>query len=260
MVDVKVLLLLLAPLLCAADSGPVVVSAASSSVGVAPDALATIFGTNLSTDRLAAGLPWPDQLGDISVMWVRDSAAQSREAALIFVSPTQINLWIPPGTAPGPATLQFPFTGVGPGVAAALRSVPVTIQKVAPALFSADGSGTGVAAATAVRLVLATSLQQPVPVFTCGVGSKCVADPIDPGIDTPVYLSFYGTGLRGASNVTVNIGDQKIQALYAGPQPQFPGLDQINVPLPLSLRGAGLMNVTVTADGVTSNTVQIAIQ
>jgi uncharacterized protein (TIGR03437 family) len=47
--------------------------------------------------------------------------------------------------------------------------------------------------------------------------------------------------------------------LYAGPQPQFPGLDQVNVPLSLSLRGAGVVNVTVTVDGVTSNPVKIDI-
>ena len=36
-------------------------------------------------------------------------------------------------------------------------------------------------------------------------------------------------------------------------------LDQVNVPLPLSLRGAGLVNASVTAAGVTSNIGQIYI-
>jgi uncharacterized protein (TIGR03437 family) len=77
-----------------------------------------------------------------------------------------------------------------------------------------------------------------------------------------VYLSFYGTGLRGRSalsNVTVTIGTVTVSPIYAGPQPQFPGLDQVNVPLPLSLRGAGIVNVTVTVDGVTSNAVKIEV-
>ena len=55
------------------------------------------------------------------------------------------------------------------------------------------------------------------------------------------------------------IDGMSFPALYAGPQPQFPGLDQVNVPLSLSLRGAGVVNVTVTVDGVTSNPVQIDI-
>jgi hypothetical protein len=34
----------------------------------------------------------------------------------------------------------------------------------------------------------------------------------------------------------------------------------VNFPLSLNLRGGGLVNVTVTADGVTSNAVQLDIQ
>ena len=48
--------------------------------------------------------------------------------------------------------------------------------------------------------------------------------------------------------------------LYAGPQPTWPGLDQVNVPLSLALRGKGLVDVVVTADGAASNAVQINIQ
>jgi len=58
----------------------------------------------------------------------------------------------------------------------------------------------------------------------------------------------------------VTIGNVKVQPTYVGPQPDVPGLDQINVPLTLNLRGAGLVNVTITIDGVASNAVQIAIQ
>ena len=49
-------------------------------------------------------------------------------------------------------------------------------------------------------------------------------------------------------------------ATYAGPQLQIPGLDQVNVPLPLSLHGSGLVNVVVLVGGVPSNAVQIQIQ
>jgi uncharacterized protein (TIGR03437 family) len=58
----------------------------------------------------------------------------------------------------------------------------------------------------------------------------------------------------------VKIGNTIVDTTYVGPQGQIPGLDQVNVPLPLSLRGSGLVNVTVTVNGVTSNAVQIAIQ
>jgi uncharacterized protein (TIGR03437 family) len=241
---------------------PVVVSAASSRIGVTADALASIYGDRLATQAASAStLPWPTSLGDISVVRITDAASQVHMAALFYVSLSQINLWIPPGTAPGPAIFAFPVTGLplGQGTAA-LRTVPVDIQKVAPALFSADGTGAGVAAATAIRLVIATNIQSSVPVFRCDAPAACTATPIDVGLDAPVYLTLYGTGIRGGSLVSVVVGTTSVQPTYAGPQPQIPGLDQVNVPLPLSLRGSGLVNVTVSADGVVSNPVQINIQ
>jgi uncharacterized protein (TIGR03437 family) len=175
-------------------------------------------------------------------------------AGLLFVSPMQINFEVPAGTAVGAATVTI--NSGGPPI-----SAQVQIHAVAPALFSVDGHG--IAAATAIRVAIPTQMQSPVPVFLClDSFAGCNLVPIDPGIDTPVYLSFYGTGLRGRSslgNVTVTIGAVTIQATYAGPQPQFPGLDQVNVPLLLSLRGAGVVDVTVTVDGITSNAVKIQV-
>jgi uncharacterized protein (TIGR03437 family) len=62
------------------------------------------------------------------------------------------------------------------------------------------------------------------------------------------------------ANVVVTIGTTKIQPIYSGPEGVIPGLDQVNVPLSLNLRGSGLVDVTVTVDGVASNAVQIDIQ
>ena len=58
----------------------------------------------------------------------------------------------------------------------------------------------------------------------------------------------------------MTIGKVNIAPTYAGPQGQFPGLDQVNVPLQLNLRGAGEVDVTLTIDGVTSNPVKINVQ
>ena len=87
--------------------------------------------------------------------------------------------------------------------------------------------------------------------------------PIDVGIDTPVYLTLYGTGIRNRSslsNVTVTINSISVPVLYAGPQPTFDGLDQVNVLLTLNLRGSGEARVVLTVDGQTSNAVTINIQ
>jgi uncharacterized protein (TIGR03437 family) len=134
------------------------------------------------------------------------------------------------------------------------------ITRVAPALFSIDASGD--AAATAVRIPIATQFQSPLPVFDCS-GATCKLVPLPLGIDTPIYVSLYATGVHGYAQNTairVDIGTDTVNALYAGPQGQFPGLDQINIPLPLSQRGKGTIEVTVTVDGMTSNPVKIAVE
>ncbi|HEV2444402.1 MAG TPA: hypothetical protein VGS58_00710 [Candidatus Sulfopaludibacter sp.] len=255
--------------LWAADSQPLTVtSSASAAVGVAADSLAGIFGDSISTQTVSAGAPpWPTSLGDISAVIVTDSANRAQNAGILFISPSQMNIYIPHGVAPGPATIQFPVTGLPRGAGtAALRSVQVNIQPAAPGVFSAAGTGRGVAAATAVRVTIPTHIQSAVAVFFCtqpgmnAVGPMCSAVPIDVGLDAPVYVSLYGTGIRGASPVTVAIRGKTIQPTYAGPQGETPGLDQVNFLLPLELRGSGLVDVTVTAGGVTSNPVQLAIQ
>ncbi len=136
------------------------------------------------------------------------------------------------------------------------------VQAVAPTLFSANGSGTGVAAASAVQATTANpQMQTPVAVYQCG-DSGCSSVPIALSAGSTVYVSFYGTGIRNRSalsGVSVSANGVNLQVLYAGPSPTFTGLDQVNVALDPSLSGAGEINVTLTADGQTANVVTINI-
>ena len=230
----------------------VVQSAAAGSAAVAPNSIASIFGSNIASATVqASSLPLPTTLGGITLT-VTDSAGTQRGAPLIYVSPTQINFVIPDGTA------TFTING-GPSPLTATG----TIQNVAPTLFSANSNGMGVAAATAIRTQVPNSqLQSPVTVFQCG-SSGCVSVPINLGVDTPVYLTLYGTGIRNRSslsNVTVTINGTSVPVLYAGSQGTFAGLDQVNVPLTLNLRGSGESNIVLTVDGQIANTVTVNIQ
>ena len=137
------------------------------------------------------------------------------------------------------------------------------VNTVAPTLFSMNGTGSGVAAALAVAVQAGNpQMQSQVPVFQCG-STGCVSVPIALGVDRPVYVSFYGTGIRNRSslgNVTVTISSATAPVQYAGPAPGFEGLDQVNVGLPLTLRSSGEVNVVLTVDGQSSNAVTIQIQ
>lgn len=69
------------------------------------------------------------------------------------------------------------------------------------------------------------------------------------------YAIIYATGIRRGSRTTVTANGNNLSVLYAGPQPTFTGLDQINVELPANVR---LEGVVVTTDGVESNRISAA--
>jgi uncharacterized protein (TIGR03437 family) len=221
----------------------------------APAALITLFGEGLATETAQAGAMWPAILGGTRVM-VTDSGGTTRDALLYYVSPSQINLLVPAATVLGQARIQVRRSDT------VTANGSVNVARVGPGLFSANATGSGVAAATAVALT-PTGAQRPVTVFTCGTApSMCVPEPIDVSGD-PVVISLYGTGLRGntgVSSVSVSMGGVPAQVLYAGPQNQYLGLDQVNAIVPVSLRGRGTVNLTLSVAGVGSNTVTIAIR
>ena len=84
----------------------VVTSAASPFVGLAPDSLATIFGTNLAQSTEVGLQPFPTILAGVGVQ-VTDSNSVTRDAGLLLVSSTQINFLVPAETLPGPATVTI---------------------------------------------------------------------------------------------------------------------------------------------------------
>ena len=132
---------------------------------------------------------------------------------------------------------------------------------MAPGLFTADASGKGVAAAQSVQ-VQVNGLQLVAPVFRCSAGA-CSSIPINLGVDTPTFLTLFGTGIRNRSSlsgVTVTIKGNSVPVQFAGPQGFYAGLDQVNIALPLTLRGSGESDLVLTVDGVAANTVRVNIQ
>ena len=244
---------LLLPLTIAAQTGRVTtVSAASFAAGspVAPDSIASAFGQGLATlTQAATTLPLPAELGGTRV-GVTDSRSVERAAPLFFVSPGQVNFLIPGDTAAGTATVTV-RSGNG-----AVSTGSVEVRATAPGLFTAAGSGRGVAAAQALR-VRADGSRSLSLVFR-----GTVAEPIDLGAEgDQLYLLLAGTGIRGfRQGVTVTVGGTNVPVLAALAQGQFPGLDQVNAgPLPRSLAGRGEVEVVVAADGVRANGATVAL-
>ncbi len=230
--------------------------AAAPSVAVAPGSIASLYGTNLADQTASAtSQPLPVTLGGITLR-VTDASGTPRSAPLMYVSPVQINFQVPAAASTGTATFVL-NTGT------MMLTATGNILNTAPALFSANGNGSGVAAATAISVQAgAPQTQFTVSVFQCA-SSGCNPVPIDLGVDTPTYLTLYGTGIRNAGSLTdvqLTINGSSVPVFYAGAQPSFAGLDQVNVELPLTLRGSGLSNVVLTVDGRISNTVTIDVQ
>jgi len=234
-------------------------SAASYVAGasLAAESIVAGFGKGLAAaTQTANGTPLPTTLGGVSVS-VTDSAGIDRPAPLFFVSAGQINFQVPPGTATGMAELRILKQN---GVVA--RGT-VNVAPIAPGLFTANADGKGVPAALALR-VAANGAQSPLEVYRCGIAAgSCVPVPIDLGAATDqVILELFGTGIRGRSAltaVTATIGGQAADVLYAGPQGSFSGLDQVNIRVPRSLAGRGDVDVVLTVDGKTANTVTVRV-
>ena len=235
------------------SSGPWVVNVSDADAGyrLGAGSIAVAYGQNLaSTTASGSGSPLPATLGGITVT-VTDSAGVSRPAGLYYVSSSQIDYVVPAGTAAGVATVT-----VGKTPSAAF------IASVGPGLFAANGAGSGVAAALAVR-ASSNGAQVPVPVFQCGT-TGCISVPMDLGAPTDILVvELYGTGIRGnssLSNVVAEIGGVPTIVAYAGAQPQYDGLDQVNVYVSRNLAGAGEVPVVLTVDGVTANVVTVNIK
>jgi uncharacterized protein (TIGR03437 family) len=229
-------------------------SAAPVSV-VAPGSLGSIYGANLATTTLqATSSALPSELGGVSIA-IEDAAGNSGSASMLYVSPGQINFVMPPGLATGVA--NFTITN---GTGTPVKAIGA-VGQVGPTLFTVTGTGTGPAAATALS-VSGNSPAFPLPLFNCGA-STCQALPVNVSGNAFVYLTLYGTGIRNRSsldNVLVTVNGVSLPALYAGPQPNFAGLDQINLQLTPALSGSGVANIVIKVDQHQANTVTVAIQ
>ncbi|MFN0110975.1 MAG: IPT/TIG domain-containing protein [Blastocatellia bacterium] len=217
--------------------------------------IAAAFGTQLSTGVQAApGQPLPMALAGTSV------TVAGVPAQLFFVSPEQVNYLVPPNVPAGDA--QVVVTALTANGDQIVSKGQIRIAGNAPAIFTANASGAGVPAAVTGRINASNQFVfDPTPPFEFDpvTPGRLIPSPIDVGTaDRPAFLILYATGLRNAAvgSVKAVIGGLEIP-ITPVEAPGFTGLDQINLQIPLSLKGRGLVDLAIVAAGVSSNTVTV---
>lgn len=226
---------------------------------LARESIVAAFGGNLATTTQAASvLPLPTALGGTTVK-VRDFLGQERLAPLFFVSPGQVNFLLPNETA----LYGTAFITVTNSAGSSLSGT-AQIDTIAPALFTANASGQGVAAAVALRVKPDGSRSfEPVAVFD-STQNSFVARPLDLGPDgDELFLILFGTGIRNRfrlADARAGIGGANAEVLFAGPQGDFAGLDQVNLRVPRLLAGRGDADIVLSIDNRLVNVVRVNIK
>jgi uncharacterized protein (TIGR03437 family) len=241
----------------AINSGGVVNTAgASSTQAIAPGALVSIFGSNLSASMaLSDSVPLSSKVGGVSV------TIGGIPAPIQFVSPNQINVeapWgVPVSDSSGPAQVVVTSDGLGSA------STTVTVVASAPSLYGIGSQGLavnsdGTLAAPANSIPgIAT---RPAKVgdagglilFATGMGA----------VDSPLQDGASASDLQRNTLVqpTVLVGGVAAQVTFSGLSPQFVGVNQINIVLAAGTPAGNAVPVQIQVNGSTSsNLVTIAV-
>jgi uncharacterized protein (TIGR03437 family) len=220
------------------------VDAASYQFAVAPNTIAAGFTQQVTAqtafatdaDPLTDGIQLPTLLGGIRV------TVNNRLAGLLAVTPNQINYLVPGDTeVDGPAAVVVTDEQ---GAVLAQGTLNMVTSTLSIFTFSQNGVGA------------------PAALFTGdGVTYNLVVNPDGSANIVPAgnFLILFGTGLRGAdpANIKAFIGGVEALVTYAGEQPDFLGLDQINLQVPASLANQGLLELVLSNGSATSNKVTI---
>lgn len=195
-----------------------VVNAASFDAKMSPGCLVTITGVGLSTSTVSASAPLPPVLGGVTV------SVNGITAGVSYVSSTQINLAIPPDMSiPDNAVASVVVTVNGTGS----RPYDIRLARLAPAIFTRDGSPNGKALLFRGGVPVDTvSSGDTVTLYATGLGATSTSDKVS--ADFEVYL-----------------GDRKAHVISARRAAGVDGFFQIDVLAPLLatdrlyLRGGG---------------------
>ena len=215
----------------------------AENTAVSPGGLVSIFGSGLATETLnAETYPLPTELGGTSV------TVNGIPAALLFVSPTRINLQTPFETT-GEAAEIIVTTPAGTSAAT------VDVNPAQPGIFFDPTTGLG----ALVNIETGVTLwEQPLPagataaVFCAGLGA------VEPTVGTGQPAPF-NPRAETVLTVEAEIDGRSANVLFSGLAPGFSGLYQVNIELPTDL-APGRYTLVIRAAGLTSNEVLVDIE
>jgi uncharacterized protein (TIGR03437 family) len=221
-----------------------VANAASNLAGpVAPGEIVVIYGSGIGPDSLVSCAYGAAGLSDTQLDGTQVSF-NGTPARLLYPSATQVAAVVPYSVSGSTTEVGVAYRGGTPVMA------PVPVAPSAPALFTADGTGRGQAAASNQDGSL-----------------NSAENPVSPGQFVTLYATGEGqtspAGVDGkpASNplpqpvlpVSVTIGGQTIQPQYAGGSPgSIAGLLRIDVLVPSGLRPGSAVQVAIQIGSATS--------
>jgi uncharacterized protein (TIGR03437 family) len=177
-----------------------------------------IYGTNFGSSTSGVTITVGGKPGYISV-----------------VTPNQINGQLPFEAATGPTTITVTVAGV--------TSAPlsITLDAVAPAFFTADGSGSGVATVLNTANAPLTSVAPAKPgdtvtVYATGLGAT---SPVTPTGLAPAVLA------KTVATPTLTVGGQPATVVFSGVSPGFAGLYQVAFTVPAGVQGTVPMVLSI---------------
>ncbi len=207
-----------------------IVNAADNQSGVlAPNAIGTIYGVNLAYGTAGIG---PNDLLGGALPTVLEGASDTRvlidfsQAALYYVSPTQINFLVPPDLLPGQISIYVAVDSLrGP-------LIEMTLAAVAPGLFQLDANNAVATLPDGAVLTPASPARpgQIVSLWATGLGQTVPAA-------NGFYLPLTAAPLINGANLSILLDGTPVDPSaiqYAGVAPGFAGLYQINLRLPTS--------------------------
>lgn len=230
-----------------------VVNAASNAPAgdaISPGEFIAIYGTGLAPATMTSTPPYPASLAGVSVM------IGGLPSPVYLVSSGQINCLVPYSVDITKPTVNITITNNG----ATSNTVTVPLAKTSPGIFSNDTSGTGEGAILHATDNSVVSPSNPAKkgeilvIYLTGLGALQNAVPDGTAPNPPAADA-------ATAQVVVYVnGVQAATPGYAGLNPVYPGLYQINFTVPTSITVSGDLAIAIQTPDAFHDQINLSIQ